>query len=298
MSFDFDAKTSISNENPKLMIYLVNKLNSRKNKLLNIKENLKIINSKEEYFNQKNSTVKFLDELLKDFQQAISAIKALLTENKALSISNNAKEEEIKKQKKENEDLKQSIFLSKNNFKNNKDNFINDNFIDYDFIDDNFLNDDFIALTEGNSKKEKKNVLNDTEKKNKNSVIKYKNSRNHSFSSFNSNSNELLIKIMNNAENLNLLNQKLGKNVIKKLIDPNCSKEYYSKVKKILNENEINNNLKVPIRMKNTIQAKINSQKSNNKKIKNKNSVLTNKKNSSQRNLKEFNKNVFDNYTN
>ena len=42
----------------------------------------------------------------------------------------------------------------------------------------------------------------------------------------------------------------------------NCSKEFYDKVNIILKENEKNNkNLKVPIRIKNTIQAEINSPK-------------------------------------
>lgn len=283
MSIYFDTKTSISNENPKLMLYLVKKLNSRKNSLINMITYLQKINSKEEYFNQKNSTINFLENLLEDFQQSIFAIKALLTENKALCLSNEAKLNEIKKQIKENNIL----YTENEDLKKSQNNFSNDF----------YKNTNFISNTEENlrSKSSQNNFLDFENYNFKNSVrlnLKKKN-----YNSF-SNSNDLIIKIINNAENLNLVNQKLGKNVIKKLIDPNCSKEYYSKVKKILNENEINNNLKVPIRMKNNIQAKINSQKSNNKKIKNKNSVLTNKKNSSQRNLKEFNKNVFDNYTN
>ena len=130
MSIYFDTRTSISNENPKLMLYLVKKLNSRKNSLINMITYLQKINSKEEYFNQKNSTINFLENLLEDFQQSIFAIKALLTENKALCLSNEAKLNEIKKQIKENnilytenEDLKKS----QNNFSN--DFYKNTNFI-------------------------------------------------------------------------------------------------------------------------------------------------------------------------
>ena len=140
----------------------------------------------------------------------------------------------------ENEDLKKS----QNNFSN-----------------DFYKNTNFISNTEENlrSKSSQNNFLDFENYNFKNSVrlnLKKKN-----YNSF-SNSNDLIIKIINNAENLNLVNQKLGKNVIKKLIDPNCSKEFYDKVNIILKENEKNNkNLKVPIRIKNTIQAEINSPK-------------------------------------
>ena len=58
----------------------------------------------------------FLEELNEDFKQAIYAIKALLTENKALSLSNDAKIIKINKQEaenaflfSENKDLRKSI---------------------------------------------------------------------------------------------------------------------------------------------------------------------------------------------
>ena len=247
MSIYFDTKTSISNENPKLMLYLVKKLNSRKNSLINMITYLQKINSKEEYFNQKNSTINFLENLLEDFQQSIFAIKALLTENKALCLSNEAKLNEIKKQIKENNIL----YTENEDLKKSQNNFSNDF----------YKNTNFISNTEENlrSKSSQNNFLDFENYNFKNSVrlnLKKKN-----YNSF-SNSNDLIIKIINNAENLNLVNQKLGKNVIKKLIDPNCSKEFYDKVNIILKENEKNNkNLKVPIRIKNTIQAEINSPK-------------------------------------
>ncbi len=95
---------------------------------------------------------------------------------------------------------------------------------------------------------------------------------------------------MNNAEILNLLNQKLGKDVIKKLTDPNCPKDYLENVEQIINDNlneKITNKLKVPMRIKNTIQAKVNSPKMNKKY----NSF-------SHRSNKEKGKKNFDNITN
>ena len=304
MSHYLNTNNSISIENPLLMLYLVKKLDSRKKSLYNMKDYLNEIKTKEELFIQKKTIIKFLEDLTEDFQQSIFAIKALLTENKALSLSNNAKQKEIKKQIEENEilstennDLKKSQNINFNNefYYNEKQKFnhyisktdgnLNNNKFDNNFkINDyNFQNDD--------------NKIINSLRLNLNK--RYRN--NSSFSSNNSSSNDLLIKIMNNAENLNLLNQKLGKNVIRNLISPNCSKEFQDKVNKIINENEYKINLKVPIRIKNNIQAEINSPKSE-KTRKNKsmyNNFYSNqKKILSHRNLnQDLNKKLFDNYT-
>jgi hypothetical protein len=304
MSHYLNTNNSISIENPLLMLYLVKKLDSRKKSLYNMKDYLNEIKTKEELFIQKKTIIKFLEDLTEDFQQSIFAIKALLTENKALSLSNDAKQKEIKKQIEENEilstennDLKksQNINFNNENYYNEKQKFnhyisktdgnLNNNKFDNNFkINDyNFQNDD--------------NKIINSLRLNLNK--RYRN--NSSFSSNNSSSNDLLIKIMNNAENLNLLNQKLGKNVIRNLISPNCSKEFQDKVNKIINENEYKINLKVPIRIKNNIQAEINSPKSE-KTRKNKsmyNNFYSNqKKILSHRNLnQDLNKKLFDNYT-
>ena len=98
---------------------------------------------------------------------------------------------------------------------------------------------------------------------------------------------------MNNSGILNLLNQKLGKDVIKKLIDPNCPKEYYEKVEKIIEEYYlINGNIefKIPIRLKNNIQAKTFFSKKNSQKY----NSFSHRVN----NNKENNKKFFDNNTN
>lgn len=116
MSYNIDTKSSISNENSNLIQYLIRKLESRKSLLYNIKEILNSINSINDFLKYKIPTINFLEEINEDFKQAIFAIKALFTENKALSLSNDAQKEKIDKQKtenaflfSENEDLKKSI---------------------------------------------------------------------------------------------------------------------------------------------------------------------------------------------
>ena len=116
MSYNLDGKSSISNENPMLIHYLIQKLESRTYSLDNLKNVLNSITTLEEYYTNKKPTINFIEELIEDFKQAIFAIKALLTENKALSLSNDAQKEKIDKQKtenaflfSENEDLKKSI---------------------------------------------------------------------------------------------------------------------------------------------------------------------------------------------
>ncbi len=298
MSHYLNTKNSISIENPILMLYLVKKLDSKKKSLYNMKDYLNEIKTKEEFFIQKSTIIKFIDDLTEDFQQSIFAIKALLTENKALSLSNDARQKEINKQIEENEILStenNELKKSQNiNFDNDKNNF-NHHISKTDGNLNNKFDNDF-NINDYNFQNEDNKIINSVRL---NLNKKYKN--NSSFSSNNSYSNDLLIKIMNNAENLNLLNQKLGKNVIKNLISPNCSKEFQDKVKKIINENENKINLKVPIRIKNTIQAEINSPKSEKR---NKNKSMYNKIYSNQKKFlthrnfnQDLNKRLFDNYT-
>ena len=65
---------------------------------------------------------------------------------------------------------------------------------------------------------------------------------NNDYSSKNS---ELLMKIMNNPDNINLLNYTVGKDFVEKIMDPNCPQEYINEIENILsgnyNNNEINN---------------------------------------------------------
>ena len=138
MSINLNTKNSISIENPMLIHYLVRKFESRQNSLDNLKKTLNSITSLEDYYINKKPTINFIDELIEDFKQAVFAMKALLTENKALSLSNDYKEETIAKQitenvylSNENEDLKKENkgIIKKNNLKHQKEIFLNINLV-------------------------------------------------------------------------------------------------------------------------------------------------------------------------
>ena len=288
ISYNLETKTSISNDNPMLMNYLIKKLESRRNTLDNLKNILNSIITIEDFFKHKAPTINFLKELSDDFKQAIYAIKALLTENKVLSLSLEDKRDIFKK------NFSEKIIKNNNiNIINNDDKFIKKH------ISKSPKNDLFkTSVTRASDfSKALKNIEND--KKRLKSAVKlhFKNSKNLQTevnnNNKNENSNDLIIKIMNNSGILNVLNQKLGKDVIKKLIDPNCSKEYYEKVEKIIEEYYIindNSEFKIPIRLKNNIQAKAYFPKKNNQKY---NSF------SHRGNInKDNNKKIFDNSTN
>ena len=288
ISYNLETKTSISNDNPMLMNYLIKKLESRRNTLDNLKNILNSIISIEDFFNHKKPTINFLKELSDDFKQAIYAIKALLTENKVLSLSIEDKR-----------DIFGKNFSEKIIKNNNIDIINNDDKIIKKHISKSPNNDLFKTNVTRASEFSKalKNIEND--KKRLKSAVKlhFKNNKNLltevNKNNNNVNSNDLIIKIMNNSGILNLLNQKLGKDVIKKLIDPNCPKEYYKTVEKIIEEyNLINENteFKIPIRLKNNIQAKTYFPKKNNQKY-NSFSHRTSIN-------KENNKKIFDNSTN
>lgn len=197
-------------------------------------------------------------------------MKALLTENKALSLSNDYKEETIAKQitenvylSNENEDLKKENkgIIKNNNLKPKKD------FFKYQpskakQFSNAMKNIEF-------EKKRLKTAVRLHFKNSRNKIPEKKNNNTLNYSNnYNNSNSEIINQIINNEEILNILNQKLGKDVIKKLLDPNCPRDYYENVEKIITDNNLNNevlisNLKVPIRLKNTIQAKVNLPKSN-----------------------------------
>ena len=266
MSINLNTKNSISIENPMLINYLVRKFESRQNSLDNLKKTLNSITSLEDYYINKKPTINFIDELIEDFKQAVFAMKALLTENKALSLSNDYKEETIAKQitenvylSNENEDLKKENkgIIKNNNLKPKKD------FFKYQPSKAKQFSN---AMK--NIEFEKKRLKTAVRLHFKNSRNKIPEKKNNNTLNYNNSNSEIINQIINNEEILNILNQKLGKDVIKKLLDPNCPRDFYENVEKIITDNNLNNevlisNLKVPIRLKNTIQAKVNLPKSN-----------------------------------
>ena len=156
MSHYLNTKNSISIENPMLMLYLVKKLDSKKNSLYNMKDYLNQIKTKDEFFIQKNTIIKFLEDLTEDFQQSIFAIKALLTENKALSLSNEANQKEIKKQIEEN-----VILSTKNNDlkKNQNENFENHHILNTNGNLSNKFDNDF-KINDYNYQNEDNKIIN------------------------------------------------------------------------------------------------------------------------------------------
>lgn len=295
MSINCNTKNSISNENAILIQYLIRKLESKKNSIDNIKSTLNSLNSIEEFLKYKNATIMFLEELNEDFKQAIYAIKALLTENKALSLSNDAKIIKINKQEaenaflfSENKDLRKSI---NEKFENEKDirkscSKSPDNTTERNAK--NFSNQ--IKIIESCKKKLKNAVkIHFNKKDNK----EYENDTIYDFhnDNFNLNSNELMKK-MNEKKQIEQLNKKLEKNIMKKSVDMNYQRNF-DKIKTINNENErsktlkknnynnhrrsttpLNNNYNIKIMKNHSLDYK----KSRNKKI-------------------EEDKKIFDNYT-
>jgi hypothetical protein len=271
MSINLNTKNSISIENPMLIHYLVRKFESRQNSLDNLKKTLNSITSLEDYYINKKPTINFIDELIEDFKQAVFAMKALLTENKALSLSNDYKEETIAKQitenvylSNENEDLKKENkgIIKQNNLKSPKRDFFKYQVSKSKQFSNAMKNIEF-------EKKRLKTAVRLHFKNSRNKIPEKKNNNTLNYSNnYNNSNSEIINQIINNEEILNILNQKLGKDVIKKLLDPNCPRDYYENVEKIITDNNLNNevlisNLKVPIRLKNTIQAKVNLPKSN-----------------------------------
>ena len=246
MSINCNTKNSISNENAILIQYLIRKLESKKNSIDNIKSTLNSLNSIEEFLKYKNATIMFLEELNEDFKQAIYAIKALLTENKALSLSNDAKIIKINKQEaenaflfSENKDLRKSINEKIETEKENQKSCSKSPDNTTERNAKNFSNQ--IKIIE-NCKKKLKNAvkIHFNKKDNK----EYENDTiydNHN-DNFNLNSNELMKK-MNEKKQIEQLNKKLEKNIMKKSVDMNYQRNF-DKIKTINNENERSKTLK------------------------------------------------------
>ena len=277
---------TISKNSTNIMNYLIRKLESREKKVKKTYQIFNSINSFEDlYYNKKNIMNTFL-ELEEDLKQASCAIKALLTENKALTLGIESKEENIKNLindnnylSAENENLKSQISMYNNN--NNYSNFNNTDVNELYNISGNVMeqkpkiekklltkiteeNDDSIFNVNqlSNVKNIMKNMKNNKQKlkdaiekhfiTNNNTEINTFNTNNslqisqnespmkynYDYSSKNS---ELLMKIMNNPDNINLLNSTIGKDFVEKIMDPNCSQEYLNEIENILSGNYNNN---------------------------------------------------------
>ena len=305
MSYNIDTKCSISNENSNLIQYLIRKLESRKSLLYNIKEILNSINSINDFLKYKIPTINFLEEINEDFKQAIFAIKALFTENKALSLSNDAQKEKIDKQKtenaflfSENEDLKKSINEKFENKK--KNNNLNSKSIN-DSTERNAINfSNAIKIIENNKIKLKnavklhfnKNKINANASEIENETID--NNIKYNF-------NQILMNKFNTTKQVNKLTKKINKNLIKSSTDTNYNNNSQKKIGKIINNNENEcdfKNNKIPIKIKNNLIERLKSPiNNNNNQFINNISYVENQK-SRNKKKNEERKKTFDNFSN
>ncbi len=278
MSINIDTKTSISNENSNLMQYLIRKLESRKSEIYNIREILNSINSIDDYLQYKIPITNFLEELNQDFKHAIFAIKALLTENKALSLSNDAQKEKIDKQEteiavlfSENVDLRKSI---SEKFENKKENNQLISKSPNDSTERNAKNFSNAIKKIENNKKKLKNAVKLHFNKNKinEKILEIGNETIDNNIIYNC--NQILMKKLNESKQINKLTKKINKNLIKSSTDTNYQNTLHDKIEKIINNNESQydcETTKIPIEIKNNLnKSKIPIYDNNNLFIKNK----------------------------
>ncbi len=122
---------TISNNSANIMNYLVRKLESREKKVKRTRQLIYSINAFEDLYSNKKDIINTLTELEEDLKQASCVIKALLTENRALTLGIESKEENIKNLMNdnnyltaENENLKSQIL--NNNISNNNNTDVNE----------------------------------------------------------------------------------------------------------------------------------------------------------------------------
>ena len=233
---------SISNIN--IMEYLIKKLESKEKKIKKINEMTKEKYSKDIFLKYNNEIIQLFNELDKDLNQAICALKALLTENKELSKSYDK-------------------FEYHNNSKLNNLNNVIENSINYHYLntEPNYsIRTQLTPVKEENyDSARKKNQLSHIKTiiKNMNEnklklklAIENHFSRNNNLNNrnkYNSDSNlnkdnydnhKILIKIIKNPENFNLLHKKFGNNFMRKILDKNCTQEYLENINKVISEKE------------------------------------------------------------
>ena len=91
----FDSNKTISNHSANIMNYLIRKLESRVKTMKKIQQLFYSINTYEDLYINKTNFLNTFSEIEDDLKQASCAIKALLTENQALTIDIENKEFEI-----------------------------------------------------------------------------------------------------------------------------------------------------------------------------------------------------------
>ena len=201
-----DNNNSISQTNENLIEYLINKLDSRIKKISKNKNFIKSIENID-FFPYKKDLINLMNDLEEDFKQALFAIKALLTENKSLTLDNN--------------NLKEKNFnlIETNNFLNVE----NENLkLEFNLNNNEIYNKNNNNLNNNENLKNKKKLKIENKKINK---------------------NELLINITKNPQNISILNKEIGNDFMKELLNDNCSKDYLKNIQNILSRNKSENKL-------------------------------------------------------
>ena len=237
-------KSIFSKSNIHIIEYLIRKLESKEKKIKKINEMTKEKYSKDFFLKYNNEIIQLFNELDKDLNQAICALKALLTENKELSKSYDK--------------FEYHNYSKSNNLKN-----IIENPINYDYLntEPNYtIRTQLTPVKEENEFSAKKNnqlshvkniMKNMFENKKKlklaienhfsrNNNLHYENKCNSdsNLNKDNFDNHKILLKVIKNPETFNLLHKKFGNNFLRKMLDKNCSQEYLEKINKAISEKE------------------------------------------------------------
>lgn len=261
--------STISQSNCSIMEYLIQKLESRSRRISKQKSLFSSFASYETILSQKKELLTLFTDLEDDLKQASYAIKALLNENKALSIKSSKDEEMAKKiindltQNNnyliaENENLRMQLNNITSPIEENSTNNCDVNELCNSNLNLNIINKQLTDITEENDNEypqvsNAKNIMNnmkknksrikDAIKKHFNNEIKVENNSPNS-------SNDILLRIMNSTDNINILNEKLGSDFMQKVL--NNDQDIIRQAEDILNEKD----KKIPIRIRNTMKSK------------------------------------------
>lgn len=270
---------SISQSNSQIMEYLISKLESRSKKMQKCKNFFSFEPTDLLGSSSRREALVLFDDVSEDLKQAAYAIKALLAENKALTLKLDRCEDrnyineitQINNQLvAENENLKIQIGNLSSYFNDNN----NNNFSDINELSNLGNAKQLTDITEENENQNDmpnvKKIMQDLKQnktKVKNAIKKHFNS-NENVNQDNNNflasqmsgasgkdKNDLIMKIMAVPENINLLNQRLGNNFMEKLLNQNCSEDYIKEIDDILNEKNLETT-KVPMRIVNKTRSK------------------------------------------
>ena len=263
------SASTISQNNPDIMEYLISKLDSRLRQITKHKQFISSITTLEAFFNQKRQVVNLLSSLEDDIKQASYAIKALLNENKVL-CADLAKSEEDKQHTinelvqnnvylmSENENLKIQISnmapiednqynkcVSNNNNQNGNEDYRNG--VSNDEDTEQSPNVHNIITDIKSSKNKLKDAIkqhfhcNNNDKANvelneeqQQMIQPHQQQQIHLRA--NDNKNKIILKIMNSPECIKVLSERLGNNYLEEILNNKCDEAMLSQINDIISE--------------------------------------------------------------